>query len=168
MPKPSRTKSRLGLTLVPAILTAILLLIRALTPSTEARRAWKVATVATIEAVDGDTIRGEIETLRKTTPSDPGARWISPKILLMADGSHIVYANICTKQDPRVRDLFVGKGSDGRWYFSTRHFCSHMCALMLDRRPATLHDFATTYDAVTLPPDSDEAIVTPLTPHPPL
>ena len=49
----------------------------------------------------------------------------------MINGDWIAYSNVCSKQNRRIHDLFIGRGSDGKWYFSTYHFCINMIALRI-------------------------------------
>ena len=62
---------------------------------------------------------------------------------MLQNGDWIVCENICQKEDNRIHDLFIGRGSDGRWYYSTFHFCVDLMVLHVeDRQPATLAQFA--------------------------
>jgi len=63
----------------------------------------------------------------------------------MRNGDWLAYANICQKEDHRIRDLFLGRGSDGRWYYSTYHFCIGMVVLKMEEQSDDLAGFAKTY-----------------------
>ena len=54
----------------------------------------------------------------------------------------MAYRNICAKEKGHIPDLFIGRASDGRWYYSTYHFCMDMIVLktMLDQ-PESLTKF---------------------------
>lgn len=50
----------------------------------------------------------------------------------MTNGKWIAYASICRKSDFWIKDIFIGRGSDEKWYYSTYHFCNGMFAMMMD------------------------------------
>jgi hypothetical protein len=47
----------------------------------------------------------------------------------MTNGDWVVYRNVCWKEPSRIPDLFLGRASDGKWYYSTFHFCVRMIVL---------------------------------------
>ena len=49
----------------------------------------------------------------------------------MTNGEWIAYANVCWKEDSHIHDLFLGRASDGKWYYSTFHFCIGMLVLKM-------------------------------------
>lgn len=81
-------------------------------------------------------------------------------LILMTNGEWMVYRSICRKENFWVRDLFLGRASDGRWYYSTYHFCINMCALgrMGEGQPSSLADFAQTYYLKPFDGRSDECL----------
>jgi len=75
-------------------------------------------------------------------------RWLTDRMILMSSGEWLVYKSHCNKVAPHpVRDIFLAKSSNGKWYYSTCHFCVGMCALamMQDRPPYDLETFAFRY-----------------------
>jgi hypothetical protein len=100
--------------------------------STKARKEWKEKAIAEISQVTSDNARllKEIETL-KTNSSEESEwdRWISKDLILMTNGEWVVCRNIRAKEQGQIPDLFLGRGSDGRWYYSTYHFCVGMIVL---------------------------------------
>ena len=58
-----------------------------------------------------------------------GGDWWDKSFIRFADGSWITYRAQCHKVDPKVYDIFIGKGSDGAWYYSTYLFCIGMMML---------------------------------------
>jgi len=112
------------------------------------RNQWKVDTIAAINRLASDTnsVAAAITSLAAQTPkggTDDG--WISDHLILMANGDWIVYDNICTKSDWRIADIFIGHASDGKWYYSTFHFCIGAIVLRLQGRPADLATFVKEY-----------------------
>lgn len=65
-------------------------------------------------------------------------------ILVMQDGSYVVALQAAAKEEGRLvsRDIFWGRGSDGREYRSDFHFCIGLCLLMEEEQPASLDAFA--------------------------
>jgi hypothetical protein len=109
------------------------------------RKEWKQKAIAEIaqQTSDSARVRKEIESL-KTKPSGDSewARWISEDIIVMTNGEWMAYRNICAKEEGRIPDLFLGRGSDGKWYYSTYHFCIGMIALkIVNDQPESLTKF---------------------------
>src|SRR5258706_6449409 len=92
---------------------------------------WKDHAITLIQqrAADPAWIATQTARLHARTATRPFANWIGDEILLMKNGDWIICQNICRKQAPHIEDLFIGLGSDGRWYYSTFHFCVNMNVL---------------------------------------
>jgi len=78
----------------------------------------------------------------------------------MKNGDWIACQNICSKEDSRVQDLFIGRASDGKWYYSTFHFCIGMTVLrdMEQWQPDSLAQFVDAYWLVPFDGRSDECL----------
>ena len=76
----------------------------------------------------------------------------------MRNGDWLAYANICQKEDSRIQDLFLGRGSDGRCYYSTYHFCKGMIGLKMEEQADDLVEFAKTYCLRQFDGHSDECL----------
>ena len=114
----------------------------------QSRRDWKDRAVARIERRLG----GE-----RVVPA--GGDWVGEGVLVMGNGEWIVCENVCRKEAGRVHDLFVGRGSDGRWYYSTFHFCKGLTVLRMgEPRPASLAEFADAYWVATWDGRSDACL----------
>lgn len=113
--------------------------------SSKARKEWKEKAIAEITQRTGNAalLAKEIDSL-KTKPSVESEwdRWISEDLILMTNDEWMVYRNICAKEKRRIPDLFIGHASDGKWYYSTYHFCIGMIVLktMMDQ-PESLAKF---------------------------
>jgi len=94
----------------------------------------------------------------KTTPLESEwDTWISDDLILMANGQWITYRNVCRKEEERIPDLFLGLGSDGRWYYSTWHFCVRTINVKdVMVQPKSLTEFSKTYDLREFDGHSDE------------
>jgi hypothetical protein len=98
----------------------------------KARKQWKEKTVSELAKQTSDTalVLKEVATVRsKPTVESEWDGWISDDLILMTNGDWMAYRNICAKEEGRIPDLFIGRGSDGRWYYSTYHFCIGMIVL---------------------------------------
>jgi hypothetical protein len=112
------------------------------------RIQWKDHAITLIQQrfADPAWIATQTARLHARTATRPFANWIGDEILLMKNGDWIICQNICHKQDPQIQDLFIGRGSDGRWYYSTFHFCVNMNVLLGEgTQPASLLQFADGY-----------------------
>src|SRR5688572_26832439 len=91
------------------------------------RRQWKDQAITTIEARmrDAQSLQADINRLasRAASSRSTWGAWVGEDVLVMKNNDWIVCRNICSKEDARVHDLFIGHGSDGKWYYSTFHFC---------------------------------------------
>ncbi len=128
------------------------------------RREWKDKAIADIslKSADSGWIESQLAEL-KSTPADawPESPWLSDNFLLMKNGEHIIYSSIYYKpeMDRHIFDLFIGRGSDGKWYYTTYHFCVGMLWLR-DRlgQPESLDDFIETCYLKEFDGRSDECL----------
>lgn len=122
--------------LLLALIVGVLLLVRFCTTYFYRRSAIAiVAEVSRTFEVDN----GKIAKM----PAD--GEWITPNILYLKNGDWLAYSNRCMKPDWKIRDTFIAKGSDGKWYESNFHFCVHLCALRMNEQPADLAAFIKQY-----------------------
>jgi hypothetical protein len=131
-------------------------------PSPTARRAWKDNVIAEVSSRAKNTawVTNELAGLRKTGTGDKtdSAGWFSERLVLMRNGEWLAYANICQKENRRISDLFLARGSDGRWYYSTYHFCRGMIVLRMEEQAEDLAAFAKTYYLRPFDGNSDECL----------
>jgi hypothetical protein len=131
-------------------------------PSAGARRAWKEKAIAEISSrVTGSAWpSNELAHLktRGTNDASDSDTWLSERLIVMRNGDWLTYANICQKEDSRIRDLFLARGSDGRWYYSTYHFCIGMVVLRMEKQSDDLSAFAKTYHLRQFDGHSDECL----------
>lgn len=93
-----------------------------------------------------------------TNDSNDSDRWLSERLIVMRNGDWLAYANICRKQDRHIYDLFLARGSDGQWYYSTYHFCIGMVVLRMEEQSDDLAGFAKMYYLRTFDGQSDECL----------
>ena len=110
------------------------------------RRAWKNAAIADIAQRVKDTngIIAEVQGLAENMNRDTNrsSAWHSDRLMLFRNGEWLSYANKCSKEDRRIRDIFIARGSNGKWYFSTYHFCVRMISLQIEHQPESIAEFA--------------------------
>jgi hypothetical protein len=133
----------------------------------KARRQWKDNAIVQIakQTSDPAAILKEIEVMKTTPPdSEWWDTWISEDLIVMTNGQWMAYRNVCQKEDDRIRDLFLGFGSDGRWYYSTFHFCVKMQNLSVAKDikalgpPRNLTEFSKQYYLREFDGHSDECL----------
>jgi len=111
------------------------------------RMRWKARSIAEIEAVVGAKAElassiSRLESKRKPDEEQGNAEawWISDDLMLMKSGEWLAYRYSCCHDSPLLSDHFIAKASDGKWYFSSFHFCNGMLGLLMDlqRQPKSL------------------------------
>ena len=127
----------------------------------KARRQWKDTAIVQIAKQTGDSaaIFKEIEAMKTTPLESEWDTWISEDLIVMTNGQWIAYRNVCQKEEERIPDLFLGLGSDGRWYYSTYHFCVRMINLKdVMGQPKSLTEFSKKYYLREFDGHSDECL----------
>jgi hypothetical protein len=130
------------------------------------RRDWKDRALAEITRRSNDSawVASEVAALkaRATKDQTDSDGWLSPRLILMTNGEWIAYANVCRKEDRHIHDLFLGRASDGKWYYSTFHFCIRMLVLKMgmieEGEPGSVEEFAENYYLRTFDGHSDECL----------
>jgi|SRR6185503_15429617 hypothetical protein len=133
---------------------------------TRARVEWKENAIAEIarRAADSNWLASAVKSLSvELAKPDAGSDdWLSEKVILLRNGEWIVFTNKCHKEDQRIHDIFIGRGSDGRWYYSsyhsTYHFCIGMIVPKMDEQPESLAAFAKRYFLAEFDGRSDECL----------
>jgi len=149
-------KKPLVILITSTLLLAVICAVAFLRPSrlqSSARRAWKEKSIADIAARVADP-----SWPTSTNELGDDASWLSDHIILTRDGEWLAFANSCQKQDGRIPDIFLARGSDGLWYYSTYHFCVGMLVLRVEEQPEDLATFAKTYFLQTFDGQSDDCL----------
>jgi hypothetical protein len=132
-----------------------------------ARKGWKEQAIPEIAKLSNDSkwVSEEIALLGSGEATGNqriiADRWLTDRMILMASGEWLVYQSHCSKAPPhQVRDIFLAKGSNGKWYYSTCHFCVGMCVLVMmqDVPPYDLATFARQYHLKEFDGTSDECL----------
>jgi hypothetical protein len=128
------------------------------------RRAWKNEAIKEIALRSRDvnwlnTQKAELGRRNSENPNHSDG-WLSEQLILMQNGDWLVYKNVCWKEKSNIADLFLAKGSDGKWYYSTFHFCVQMITLKSDAQPEGLSEFVKSYFLEEFDGDSDDCLKT--------
>ena len=130
----------------------------------KARKQWKEQAIAdmTERSSDRQMITNEIAILHAEAADKSGDGWIGTNVLLMTNGEYLVYSHVDTKQAGGIADLFLARGSDGKWYYSTFHFCINMITLrgeiLGESKNGSIAEFASAYAAREFDGKSNECL----------
>ncbi len=126
-----------------------------------ARKRWKEKGISDITRRIGDTNWLALETkkVKANAASDP-EMWFSDGLIVMSNADWIAYAAECSKKDHRIHDIFIGRTSDGRWYYSTYHFCVEMLVLRMEDQSESLTNFIAKYFLREFDGHSDDCLET--------
>lgn len=119
------------------------------------RKVWKDDALAQIAkmSLTSEEVLTEIDQIKHPSPNlDFG--WTHEHVLLMTNGEFLVYAFRHGFNNGFVDHLFLAHGSDGRWYYSTYHFCNHMVGADADP-PGSIAEFASKYEGRVFDGKSD-------------
>jgi hypothetical protein len=108
---------------------------------------WKrtaIPELARYTAASAEVAR-DLDRLRALTNADKNAKWFSGRLIPFPSGEWTAYANKSIRLDWRYPDMVITKGSDGRWFYTTAHFCPDLIELYMEGPPATLGAFRQKY-----------------------
>jgi hypothetical protein len=124
-----------------------------------ARAHWKDIALANLSEMSTTNaeIVSELDQLKHPTPSlDFG--FAHDHVILMTNGEYLVYFWRHGFNSGFVDHLFLARGTDGRWYYSTYHFCNSMVAISPDGPPASIAEFVKRYSVCEFDGKSDECL----------
>jgi len=124
------------------------------------RAQWKGPTLERLAglSIANEEIRRELDELKAGPTPNIDLGWADDQVLLMTNGEYIIYAFRHGANNGFVDHLFLGHGSDGRWLYSTYHFCSMMAGVRADDPPGSISEFAERYSAREFDGRSDECL----------
>ncbi|SPE51234.1 hypothetical protein SBV1_130103 [Verrucomicrobia bacterium] len=111
-----------------------------------ARKSWAIAAVRQLAAITltNMEIRTELDQIKHPTP-DLDFGWAHEHVILMTNGEYLVYAWWHGANSGFVDHLFLARGTAGKWYFSTYHFCNQMAGILGDEPAGSIAEFAKRY-----------------------
>lgn len=134
---------------IPAVLVLLLFGLRAMVHHKyeRARTDWMVATLPQLAGLSftNAEIKQEIESLKMSAAQPDRRIWTGDHVLLMTNSEFLVYSFYHGFNSGFIDHLFLAHGSDGRWYYSTYHFCNSMAAVFADEQPGSIAEFARRY-----------------------
>lgn len=123
------------------------------------RANWKTTTLRQLAemSVTNQVILTELDQIRHPTPNlDFG--WAHDHVILMTNGEYLVYAFWHGFNSGPIDHLFLAHGTDGKWYYSTYHFCNRLALLGIDPPAVSIAEFAKRYSVVEFDGKSDECL----------
>lgn len=111
------------------------------------RTRWKGITLERLAglSITNEEICRELEELKAGPKPNIDFGWAHDQVLLMTNGEYIIFGFWHSPYRGFVGDLFLGHGSDGRWLYSTYHFCNRMAAVRGDDPPGSIAEFEKRY-----------------------
>ena len=109
------------------------------------RIQWKDAALLRLAALEADpaAIAKELESIK-----DRGAlEWTGDRLLMMTNGEYLVFESRHGFNSGYINHLFLARGSNGKWLYSTYHFCNSMVAILGDDPPGSIAEFSKRYSA---------------------
>ena len=111
------------------------------------RAAWKGPTLERLAglSITNEVIRRELDELKAGPKPNIDFGWAHDQVLLMTNGDYIVFASRHGTNNGFIDHLFLGHASDGRWLYSTYHFCNMMATVRSDDPPGSIAEFERRY-----------------------
>ena len=125
----------------------------------EANREFRRNAVAEVTRLTADKgwIQDRIASMPEVKVSDN--RWFSTNLIIMVNHEWIACQAACTKSNWKLDDLFIGKASDGKWYYTTYHFCIEMSWLQGNGPSEGLSAFIKEYALVEYSGDANAELM---------
>ncbi len=113
----------------------------------KARAQWKDATLPRLDALAADTaaIGRELEDTKALGLKFGGPQWIGDKVLAMTNGEYLIFASRHGFNNGFINHLFLAHGSNGKWLYSTYHFCNSMMMIAGEDPPGSIAEFSKRY-----------------------
>src|SRR5207253_303219 len=104
------------------------------------RTTWKSAALGQLAglSITNERISAQIKALKASTIHEGYRDWVGDDVLLMTNGDFLIYAFRHGFNNGFVDHLFLAHTSDGRWLYSTYHFCNRMGALVAEDPPGSI------------------------------
>jgi hypothetical protein len=124
------------------------------------RAEWKTAALVRLAGISPANLEvsQELETLKASRATEKDQEWVGTRTLLMTNGEYIVYEYRHGRNDYFPPHLFLGRCSDGRWLYSSYHFCNGLLSVRRDDPPGSIAEFAERYFARAFDGKSDECL----------
>jgi hypothetical protein len=123
-----------------------------------ARQDWKNETLQSLAgmSITNDQIMTELYQIKNPTPTlDVG--WVHDHVIPMTNGECLIYA-FRHGSNNDMDHLFLAHGTDGKWYYSSYHFCNRMVGILADGPSGSIREFAKRYSLREFDGKSDECL----------
>ena len=113
------------------------------------RTQWKDAALPRLAALAADpkAIAKDLEDMKEQDLRLGRTNWTGDRLLVMTNGEYLVFASRHGFNNGFINHLFLARGSNGKWLYSTFHFCNHMGAVLGDDPPGSIAEFSSKYFA---------------------
>ena len=115
------------------------------------RTQWKGPALERLTklSIANEEVRQELDALKATSTSTNSTElgWAHDHVLLMTNDEHIIYEYRHGRNDYFPPHLFLGHCSNGRWLYSSYHFCNSMMMVRYDDPPGSIAEFSKRYSA---------------------
>ena len=162
--KPSRRVARIVLFVVgiPLLIAGLLAAVwwAGITKQRHQRTEWKNLTLERLAELSftNGLVQRELAELKAGPTPNVDLGWTHDHVLLMTNDEYIVFEFRHGHNTGTVDHLFLGHCSDGRWLYSTYHFCGQMVMVRGDDPPGSVTEFETKYAAREFDGKSDECL----------
>jgi len=128
------------------------------------RTQWKTVALSRLASMTltNQEVISDFVTFSSEEGGLKAGRWTGHHALMMKNGEYLLYefrhganARYLSSLGPH---LFLARGSNGRWYYSTYHFCMNMAAVIGEAPPDSVSDFSKKYFAREFDGKSDECL----------
>lgn len=124
------------------------------------RTAWMRETLPRLAdlSITKDSIAMELRELRANVEQEEPPKWIGRNIVLMTNDQFLVYAYRHGANDRWPHHLLLARGSDGRWFYSSYHFCNELNMIRGDPQSGSIDEFVSRYPIAQFDGRSDECL----------
>jgi hypothetical protein len=126
------------------------------------RSQWKGPALERLArlSITNEEVRQELEALKASNTNDTQLGWAHDHVMLMTNGEYIIYEYLHGANIYFPPHLFLAHGSDGRWLYSSYHFCNSMMMARFDDPPESIAKFAKRYSVREFDGKSDVCLKT--------
>ena len=111
------------------------------------RAQWKDAALPRLAALAADptAIAKEMEEMKDLDRRFGRTNWTGDRLIVMTNGEYLVFASRHGFNNGFINHLFLARGSNGKWLYSTYHFCNSMAMIAGEDSPGSIAEFSKRY-----------------------
>lgn len=124
------------------------------------RAQWKDAALPRLAALAADpkAIAKELEDMKEQNLRLGRTNWTGDRLLVMTNGEYLVFESRHGFNNGYINHLLLARGSNGKWLYSTFHFCNSMVMVTAHDPPGSIAEFSRKYFAREFDGKSDECL----------